>query len=73
LASHPVQFLSEAAFFEKLLFQLPQLLVEQIVGLVDQADESVGGDFRRRLFDIRPISRIGPIFRVSELANCLRS
>jgi hypothetical protein len=37
----PVEPLSKPA--EKLLFQLPQLLVEQIICLVDQADDHVGG------------------------------
>lgn len=33
------------ALAQKALFKLPQLLVEQIVCLVDQADQRVGGCF----------------------------
>jgi hypothetical protein len=33
----PVKLFRKPALFQKLLFQLPELLVEQAVGLVDQA------------------------------------
>lgn len=41
---HPIKLLRKPALFQKLQFQLPELLVEQVVGLVDQADQGVGGD-----------------------------
>ena len=33
----------EAAFFQELPFQVAKLVVEEVVGLVDQAEEGVGG------------------------------
>jgi len=39
--------LSKTAFSEKSLFKLPKLLVQQIICLMDQTDQSVGGCFRR--------------------------
>src|SRR5439155_8193300 len=59
----PGRALAQAAFSEKVLFEAPQLLVEQIVGLVDQADDDVRHDFGRTRFDIgliRLIRRIWP-------------
>ena len=55
LNSRVIQFFSEAAFVQKLLLKLAQLLVEEVIGLVDKADESVRGDLGRSLFDIGPI------------------
>ena len=37
---------AQAAFIDEGLFQTAELLVEQIVGLVDQADDRIGRDFR---------------------------
>jgi hypothetical protein len=71
LASHAVKFLGEAAFFQKLLLQLAKKLIQQVVGLVDEADQSVGGDFGRRFFDIGLIGLIGPIFGISEFSHSL--
>ena len=72
LGTQAVEPLGEAALGQELLFKLTQLLIEQIVCLMDQADERVGGSLRRRLFDIGPIGRIGPIRQPCQLANGLR-
>jgi len=37
-----VKFFGKAAFCQELLFQLPQQLIEQVVGLVNQADKRIG-------------------------------
>jgi len=66
-----IEAFGEAAFGEELLFELAKLAVEQIVGLVDQADQRVGRDLGRSLLDIGPIGRIGPIARVGKLSDCL--
>ena len=39
-----VEAFGEATVVKKGLFKLPELLVEQVIGLVDQADDRVGGD-----------------------------
>ena len=39
----------QAALFEKILFQPAKLLVDQVVGLVNQADRDVGDDLGRRV------------------------
>ena len=39
---------------------------------MNQADQSVGGDFGRNSLDIGPLGRIGPIARICELSNLLR-
>ena len=43
---------AEAAFLQEILFEPPELLVEQVVGLVDQANKNVGHYFGRAGFDI---------------------
>jgi hypothetical protein len=40
--SGPGHALPQAAFFEEVLFESPELLVEQVVGLLDQAKDDVG-------------------------------
>jgi hypothetical protein len=40
--ARPVELFGEAALFEKALFKLFELLIQQVVGLVDQADGRVG-------------------------------
>lgn len=37
----------QATFLQEILFQAPQLLVEQVVGLVNQANNDVGDGCRR--------------------------
>ncbi len=44
-----VKSFSKPALFNKLLFELSQLLIQQIVGLMYQADNRIGGHFRRAL------------------------
>ena len=41
-----MESLGEATFAKKLRFELTQLLVEEVVRLVDEADHGVGGDLR---------------------------
>lgn len=52
---------AEAALFEKIAFEPPELLVEQVVGLVNEADEDVGNDVWRAGLNIGPIGLIGRI------------
>ena len=59
----------EAAFFEEVFFQTPDLLVEEVVGLVDEADDYVCYDFWRPGFEIGPIGLIGHIFFGAEFSN----
>jgi hypothetical protein len=58
-----------AAFADKLLLQSYRLPVEQVVSLVDQTDQSIGGGGGVRLFDeatvgVGVICSIGPIRRI---------
>ena len=69
--SSVVEFFGEAALRKELFFQLSQLLVEQIVALMNETDQGVGGDFGRSSFNIGLIGPIGPIARVSELSDLL--
>jgi len=48
----------QPAIFYKVLLQFAQLPVQQVICLVDEAEDCVGGGFRRRGFDIGLISRI---------------
>ena len=50
-----VEAFGEAALGEELLFELVELTVEEVVGLVDQADDGVGGYLGGALFYIGPI------------------
>lgn len=50
--------LAKAAFSEEGFFQLAKMLVEEVVGLVDQADEDVGDAFGWAGFQIGPIGLI---------------
>jgi len=63
-----VEFFGEPAVFEELLVELSELLVEQVVGLVNQADQGVGGGFRGA-FDKTLIGRIGPIGLIGQLTD----
>ncbi len=53
--------LTEAAFSEEVLFEAAELLVEEVVGLVNDADDDIGHHFGRAGFQIGPIGRIGRI------------
>lgn len=50
--------LAETAFLHEGFFQLPEELVEEIVGLVDHADEDIGYYFGRAGFQMGPICPI---------------
>jgi hypothetical protein len=41
-----VKLFGEATLLQEPLFQLPQLLIQQKVGLMNQTDQSIGGNFR---------------------------
>src|SRR5438309_1816900 len=47
--------LAQAAFSQEILFESAELLVEQVVGLVNQADENVCHDVGGTGFDVGPI------------------
>ena len=53
--------LAQAAFFEEISLETAELLVEEIVRLMDEADEDVGDDLRWAGLEIGPIGLIGPI------------
>ena len=50
---------TQAAFRRRSLFQSAQLLVEQVVGLVNQANEDIGNDLRGASLNIGVIGLIG--------------
>jgi hypothetical protein len=52
---------AKAALGKKILLEPPELLVEQVVSLVNQADEGVGDDLERSSLEIGPIGLIGLI------------
>jgi hypothetical protein len=56
-----VEPLRDAAVCEKGALQMAELLVEEEVGLVQEADQRVGGGFGVLLFDIGLIGPIRPI------------
>ncbi len=64
-----VQPLGENAFLQELFLQLPQQLIQQVVGLVNQADKRVSSYLGGGLFNIGPIGQIGPIFVVSQFPD----
>jgi hypothetical protein len=64
-----VKALCEAGLGEEGLFQLLQLTTEEITGLVDEADEGVGGDFGGGRGDAAGIGRVGPVGQ--SLLSCL--
>ena len=61
--------LAQAAFFEEGFLELPELLVEEVIRLVDKADEDVGDYRSGSRFDIGPIGLIGPIFLAAQPAD----
>jgi hypothetical protein len=62
-----VKPLREAALLQKTRFKLPKLLVEQIVGLVNQADERVGCCLRSFFFNKGPLEHMTLNQRVAVL------
>ncbi len=61
LLPHPVQAFGHSALFEEATVELAQLLVEQVVGLINQADQAVGSRFSAARLDVRPVSLVRPV------------
>jgi hypothetical protein len=51
LEAGPRQAFAEADFFEKILLQPADLLIEEVVALVDDAEGDIGDDFGGAGFD----------------------
>ena len=66
-----VEAFGEATVVKESLFQLPELLVEHVIGLLDEADDCVSGDLRRGVFDLGRIGLIGPIPLIGQMAHLL--
>ena len=64
--------LAQAALLEKILFQSPQLPVQQVVGLVDQAEGDVGHHFAGASFHKFAIRLIGRLGITAQFARILR-
>ena len=52
---------AEAALGKKILLEPSELLVEQVVSLVNEADEDIGDDLERSSLELAPIGLIGLI------------
>ena len=61
--------LAEAALLDKIFFEAEELLVDQVVRLVDQANHDVGNDLRRPGLDEFAVNLVGLGFTASELAD----
>ena len=61
--------LAQPAFLEEILFKALELLVEQVVRLMDQADEDVGDRFRRPGFDEFAEVVVGEVVLAAEFAD----
>jgi hypothetical protein len=68
---HPLQAFGHPALLKEPTVELAQLLVEQVVRLVYQADRAVGRCLRAAIFDIGPIGPIRPIRQVAERPDSL--
>lgn len=66
-----IKALCKPTLFEESLFKLPQLLVQKVISLMDEAHQCVGGYLWGRLFYIGLIGRIGPILLIGEAAHGL--
>ena len=53
------QLFAVTAALNELLFKLLKLAVQQVVGLVNQADDCIRCGFRRGFFDERAVSIVG--------------
>lgn len=60
---------AEAAFFDEVFFEAAYLLVEEIVGLVNEANGDVGNDFGRAGFDVGFVGLVGFVILASEFAD----
>ena len=65
-AGHPF---AQATIYQEGFFSGSQLLVQQVVGLVDQADENIGHNIGRTSLDVGPIGLIRHIGPRSEFSN----
>ena len=63
--------LAQAALFEEVFLQAAELLVNQVIGLMNQADGNVGDDFRRARIHELAVKLIGLRRFASELADIL--
>lgn len=61
----------ETAFGDELLFEVAELAVQKVVGLVNEADEGVGGDFGRGFLYIGLVGPIGPIGLIGDPSDRL--
>jgi hypothetical protein len=50
---------AEAAFFDEVLFQTTEQLIEEVVGLMDEAEGDVGEDFGRAIGEEWAIGFVG--------------
>jgi len=64
-----VEAFGESAFFKESGFDRFELLVEQVVGLVNQTNQNGGADFGFSCFPIGPIGRLGPILLSAEFPD----
>jgi hypothetical protein len=62
---------AQSALLDEILFQSPDLLIEQVVCLVDKTKREVGYDFGRAGFAKLAVSLTGDGTLVAELANVL--
>lgn len=61
--------LADAALLDEVLFQAAALLVEQVIGLVDQADGEVCQNLGRASLHEGPVGLVGLTGRATEFAN----
>ena len=61
--------LADAAIFHEVLFQMADLLVEEVVGLVDEADGDVGKDGGGAVFEKGTVGFEGLVRSFAELAD----
>ena len=73
LLSFAIEPFGESTVAQKCMFELPQLLIEQIARLMDQTNDRIRGNFRRQLFNIGPVGNVGPIMIVSQASDRLSS
>lgn len=56
--SRLVESFSKSALLEKSFFKLPELLIQKVIGLMDEADDGVRGNFGLGTLDIRLIPNL---------------
>jgi len=60
---------AEAALLEEVLFEPADLLIEEVIGLVDEADDDVGHDLNGSGFDKLAVGFVGDLFSGAELSD----